>query len=352
MANTIRQLNAVSSALALAVFTTAALALPVESTLVVYQTSSAYAQYRQGDTVLFEERVTSSEYVVAADVPFPIEGTVGAAVATGAENTVKVEDLFVSGSAGARVSSSGASNVRIDAQLNASHVAAPHILRGEITQTMLPALPVETQHLEFAFNIYGAFIELWDNFGITSNDNPFTTASSEAIGGQIWYEVQRDGVTFYRSLEQIWGGRDSVYRSAPGDGDDIEGFTKDGLPLSQLSGGMFIGGQGDVPRGFDYSSVFNSLTGGIGPLDLGPVDRGEPFVVTATMGAEVFLPAHFLGAGARVNIGDPNALSGNALGLLTAETTAAPGILPVPGSGWLVLAGFLSLVGLRSFRQE
>ncbi len=234
----------------------------------------------------------------------------------------------------------GASSVSVNAQLNNSIVDAQHILRAVVSETTRGTSAAGVPRtLTFSFYLKDALIELWDLYGAPASESNPLLGPSDSIGARIEYEVQRDGVTAYRSSTDAWGGITGPFRidqfHRRVDGYDVDGAQADNW--SPADPRNPIGSPGEVPRGFAYKSF------SVDRLDLGTVGAYETFEVTATMSATLVLPPTALGAGGRISLGDPNDLGDYG------STQVA--LVPEPASVAMMGVG-LSLVLLVAWRRR
>lgn len=299
-----------------------AMAAAIAQPLLIDTQRSVMAQYRQDAAIQVKQTadgVAPESLAVRADTAVTDTLVVGA-LPSGP------------GYARALIYGAGISQVLVNAQVNASTVDARHELRAEVSETMRGANPSQMpQTLAFSFVLRDMFIEFWDNYGAAREPNPFT-GSSDAIGAQIQYEVERDGVTRYRAMLTAWGGRDTVLTFDPVS-DNLSGVDTGGAALRTMLAshldGSAVGAIGDVPRIRQPADLV------IDNLDLGLVPSLATFEVKATMSATLLLPAGALGAGGRVGIGDPNDLSGTGFGQLS--------LVPEPATALLMGVGVVAV---------
>jgi hypothetical protein len=323
-------------------------ALEVAPSLTVLQTTTVLTEFSRG-AVSDVRSATTPEYTWFYDDTNPFAPHPGAIAQETLSNPalfVEVEAPFGPAPLTATLSTSGATGVAVDAQLNDSLGLEPVILRAEVVQTSRNKFIAQAENLEFGFIIDDIKLELWDRFGVEGSPNPFVEPDAEAIGARVWYEVARDGEVKYRTQATVFGDRTKASGLLDFD-QRVPGFDRNGESVDNIGlTGQFTSPD-SVPRGYRPNDVDVSGAGASGLLDLGPLERGEFFEVVARMGVELRLPGGALGAGGRVALGDPNALGGFGLGVFRAELGQPAPTVPLPAAVWLLLAGLASLLGLR-----
>lgn len=295
-------------------------------------------EYRQGNTIIIDEEIVGDRVAYTlTGAPLPAPDRVDLIVRPSLADLLNT-DRPPSGGAEIRASvlENNYTYVSIDASLNNSIAQGEHVISASVSQSILGANPFATAiDLEFAFDLKEMSIEIVDQWGAPFEGNPFDGLSG-SIGAQLSYAVMRDGWTLYHSVADYWGGRDEVRGDLVS---GIDGWTIGGIPvLSRHSP--------DQPYFKDPDT--GALVGeplddkSVSDLYVGRVSRGETYEVTAVMSATLILPEGSLGSGARLSIGDPNALTGAQMGTVS-FVPAGPAPVPVPSVLWLLWGGMGSL---------
>jgi hypothetical protein len=234
----------------------------------------------------------------------------------------------------------GISNIFLSGQLNDSTTDGSHILRGEAVEIITGVIPAARGNLEvnFSFDLQRMFVEIWDD-----SVNGVGDVGFDAVFGVLTYKVELNGDSAYLLDVSTIGGRELPSLPNPiitinardPEAQDTLGFVVDDGTAS-----------GDIPRrySFDNLSEIDLYLGTVAGVGIGDF---ETFEVKVSMVAQLLLPGFELGAGGRVNIGDPNGLSG-AFGTLSLQTVADPPEPPtetaLPGVLWLLLGGVTGLL--------
>ena len=167
-------------------------------------------------------------------------------------------------------------------------------------------------------------MRLADGAGVNSGPNPFDDPTSEAVAASLFYEVTVNGSVIYAFDAEFYG-NGSVQTLDQTGGTD--GVTPTGTVVSSVRENVSTFG-GEV--------LFDPF---VARLVAGTFGDGEQITLVATMAAEV--GGIGFESGAFASIGDPNNLTGNGVGPLTAA--GATPVIPLPAGVWLLLGGLGAL---------
>ena len=251
-----------------------------------------------------------------------------------------VVDLGSGGVAHSVIGGAGTSisNIFLSGQLNSSLVVG-NTLRGEVIETITGVIPAARGDLDvnFSFALSRMFLEIWDRSSDGVGGSLF-----DQVFGQFSYEVALNGERAYRLLFTAGGGRELASLANP----VISIFSRDPDAASTLGFIVDDGtGPGDIPRTITFDDLVerNMYLGTVAGTGVGDA---ETFDVTVSMTAKLLLPP-VLDAGGRLNMGDPNALTGS-FGAISLETVSgAPLPVPSPATVWLILCGLAALLASR-----
>ena len=207
-----------------------------------------------------------------------------------------------------------------------------HVLRSIVEEVAVGVAPVgDGIRVLYSFDLKNMSIELWDNRPSGSGGVLLDAGISYLVelNGQPKYEANAHLLSFGR-LENL-----RVFQH------ETDGIDFMGRPVSgTLDVRPETTGPGDVPRRIEFDDKSVHF------LDLGVAPPGETYEVKPTMVAELYPPRSDFEFGGRVNIGDPNDLSGIGFGQITEIS------VPEPAATWLLLGGLGVLAAFHGAHRK
>lgn len=255
----------------------------------------------------------------------------GAAVDIDIQEAGRASNAGQPANAVARQNLLGFSHVGVDALPFSGGAARDSVFASSVFSESIVHQGATAADYQFRIFLKDMALQVTDFAGAASQPNPFSDPTSRAIGARISYDVAVNGVTMFRFVGDLFGGRGgSTVDLSSG----VDGVAPDGSVVSSALG--FTRSTSGPSSLVDFSDL-------TGTLDVGRFAPGEAINLVATMRAEISAPPFELG-GIAV-IGDPNDLSSGGVLEQTGGPTMPPA--PLPASAWLLIASLGALAATR-----